>query len=574
MGHVLKGIGVYPALSIGKAAILERYELEDIINKALKKRITMEELRSAIEKTKEELEKIISSLSREKGGLAEIIEFQLMMLEDDSFSGKIYELTKQGMHPAQAVKEVVNEIQEMFSKMESIYMQERASDVLDLGMRILKNLVGMTEGRIEKGAIIVSEELHPSEVALYHNKVAGIITAHGTALSHFAIIARELGIPTIVNVRNALNRIKDGEIVIVNSLSGIVIVNPSKDEEAKYRKMKEDWDREMEVIIKQAKEQAITKDGTRIHVVANLGRIDEIEIAAYYGAEGVGLFRTEFLFLGRGSPPSEDEQFNAFKLAVQRLSAGSVFIRTLDIGSDKQIPYIPMPHEPNPALGKRAIRLYWKEIKDLILTQIKAILRAATYGSAGIMFPMVSDLSEIINGKDLVEMAKKELESEGKKFGDAKIGIMIETPAAALLARELAKHVDFMSIGTNDLTQYALAVDRAGIETPHFFDHLHPAVLKLIKFTIDATKDTNVELSVCGESASDVYAIPILIGLGIRKLSVAPLLVPIVKYIARLFSIDELEGLAEKALELDSPQKIRELVKEFYTKKKVSLPII
>lgn len=573
MEQILKGIGVYPALGIGRIVILKKHTFENMIKDAVKKQIAMENFKDAVEKTKKELENIISSFPKGKEELAKIIEFQLMLLEDESFIGKIYELINKGSHPAIAVKETIDEVKEIFSRMNSIYIRERVNDVIDLGTRILKNLLDLREKELESETIIVSEELHPSEVVMLSDKVSGIITVRGTALSHFAIIARELGIPTVVSVHRALDYIKGNERVIVNALSGLVIINPPEDEELKYKEMKANWDRTFKLIMKQAKEPAYTKDGTRIFVVANLGRIDEIETAAYYGAEGVGLFRTEFLFLGKDSPPSEDEQFNTFKLVVQRLSSGSVFVRTLDIGSDKQLQYIPVYHEPNPALGKRGIRLYWKEIKDIILTQIKAILRAAVYGSVGIMFPMVTDISEIIQGRNLVNIARKELESEGKKFGDAKIGVMIETPSAVMLAGEFAKYVDFMSIGTNDLTQYTLAVDRAGMETPIFFDHLHPSVLKLVKYVINAVKGTGVELSVCGESASDIYAIPILIGLGIRKLSVVPLFTPIVKYMMRLFGVDELEELTNEALKVNSSQRVRELVKDFYIKKKVSLPI-
>jgi len=573
MKSILRGIGIYPAVCIGKTFILKRYTIRNLITEAMRRKITVEDFKEAIKETRKELENLINFFPKEKEELLKIIEFQLMLLEDESFIGKIYDLINKGSHPIEALKETIDEIKSIFSGTNSIYLQERVNDVIDLCIRVLKNLLSLKENEIKSGSIIVSEELYPSEVVMLSGKVSGIITVRGTALSHFAIMAREFGIPTVVNVHRALDYIKGNEKVIVNALSGIVIVNPSKDVELKYKKIKSNWDRTFKLIVKQATKPAYTKDGVRIFVVANLGRIDEVETAAYYGAEGIGLFRTEFLFLGRDSPPSEDEQFNAFKLVVQRLSPRNVFIRTLDIGSDKQIPYIFMHREVNPALGKRGIRLYWKEIRDIILTQVKAILRAAVYGSIGIMFPMVSDVSEIIKGRNLVGLAADELRNEEKKFGNVKIGIMIETPSAVMLADEFAKYVDFMSIGTNDLTQYTLAVDRTGIKTPTFFDHIHPSVLRLVKHAVDVVKNMKVELSICGESASDIYAIPILIGLGIRKISVSPLLIPIVKHVVRLFNINELEELANEALKNSSSQEIRELVKEFYVKKQISLPI-
>jgi len=576
MTKILKGIGVYPSLTIGKCHIYEKLTLEDLVNKASKEHLKPRDFDTALEKTKKELEELFKELSEKAGeALAEIMEFQLLLLEDENFIGSVKEKISEGMHPAKALLEAINNTKEMFSKMESVYMRERANDVVDLGIRILKNMIGIkVKEEVEEGSIIISPDLSPSEVIYLSKKVAGIATEKGTALSHFAIIARELGIPTVVNVKGILESAKKGKIIAINGLSGIVMINPNPQQQKKFETIKKEWDKQLKQIIAEAKKPAYTQDKVQIKVVANLGRIDEAEIASHYGAEGVGLFRTEFFFLGRETPPTEDEQYNGFKFVVQILSPGDVFIRTLDIGSDKQISYIPLPQEPNPALGKRAIRLYPRELREIILSQIKAILRAASHGNVGIMFPMVADVSEIIEGKRLVEEAKKELTEEKKSFGDAKIGIMIETPAAAVLADKLASHVDFMSIGTNDLTQYTLAADRAGIYSPEFFDHLHPAVLRLIKYIVDSLKDTNVELSVCGESASDIYAIPILIGLGIRKLSVAPLLVPVVKYLVRQFKISELEKLANEALIATSPQNVRKMVSEFYEKTDVKLPTL
>ena len=576
MSKLFKGFGVYPALTVGKSFIYEKFDLEDMAKEASKRKLSADDLEKAIERTRAELEELHKSLS-EKGSeqLSEIIDFQLLLLEDETFIGKIRDSVKSGENPGQAILKTVNEVKAMFESMDNIYMRERASDIVDLGARLLKNLLGLRGLEIEQGTIVVTDELSPSEVVMIADKVAGIVTERGTTLSHFAIIARELGIPTVVNVRGILRNVHEGEILAVNGLAGQVVVSPTEEERLKFEKMKESWDRELKNIIAKSREPAILKDGeTVVKVVANLGRVEEAETAAYYGAEGVGLFRTEFFFLGRDSPPTEDEQYNGFKFVVNRLSPGSVFIRTLDIGSDKQISYIPLPQEPNPALGKRAIRLYPEEIKKIIIDQIKAILRAAKEGDVGIMFPMVADISEIEYGKKLVKEAKEILEDEGKEYGEAKIGIMIEIPSAALLADRLAPHVDFMSIGTNDLTQYTLAVDRAGIYAPTFFDHLHPAVLRLVKHTVEAIKGTKVELSVCGESASDIYTIPLLIGLGIRKLSSAPLVIPVVKYLIRQFNLEDLEELAEKAIKETSPSNVRELVKEFYKKSAITLPIM
>jgi len=572
---ILKGSGIYPALTIGVARVYKKLTLRELADKANKESLDINSFEKAIEKTKKEIEELYKSLL-DKGNkqLAEIMDFQLLLLEDDEFVGKMRENISKGQKIGNAVLEVVENTKAMFESMDNPYMRERASDIVDLGYRILKNAIGLEELKFTNDSIVVSEELTPSEVVGIAGRIRGIVTSRGNALSHFAIIARELGIPTIVGVKDLLSNVKNGDIIALNGLSGQLIINPTEEERKRFEEIKKQWDETIKEILEKAKLEAKLKSGEKISVVANLGRIEEAETAKYYGAEGVGLFRTEFFFLGRDTPPSEDEQFNGFKFVVNQLSPGSIFIRTLDIGSDKQIPYIPLPQEPNPALGKRAIRLYDEELKEIIMHQIKAIIRAAKYGNVGIMLPMVADASEIIKSRELIERAKKELRDEGKEFGEPKIGIMIEIPSAALMADKLASLVDFMSIGSNDLTQYTLAADRAGIFTLDFFDHLHPAVLRLIKHTVEALEGTNVELSVCGESASDIYAVPILIGLGIRKLSSAPLIIPVIKHIIRQLDIQDLEKLAEEALNKKSPREVRELVREFYIKSKITLPIL
>lgn len=575
LSKILRGSGIYPALTIGIAQIYKKLTLRELAERVNAKNLNINSFEKAIENTKKEIEKLYKSLL-DKGNkqLAEIMDFQLLLLEDDEFVGKMRGNISRGQKIGEAVLEVVEETRAMFESMDNPYMRERANDIMDLGYRILKNILGLKELKFTEDSIIVSEELTPSEVIAVAGRVKGIVTSRGNALSHFAIIARELGIPTIVSVKDLLASVKNGDEIVLNGLSGQLIINPSRKEKEKFKIIKSQWDKTVKEILKKAKLEARLRSGEKISVVANLGRIEEAEMAKYYGAEGVGLFRTEFFFLGRDTPPSENEQFNGFKFVINELSPGPVFIRTLDIGSDKQIPYIPLPNEPNPALGKRAIRLYNDELREIIMHQIKAILRAAKYGNVGIMLPMVADASEIINSKELIEEAKRELNDEGKEFGEPKLGIMVEIPSAALMADKLAPLVDFMSIGSNDLTQYTLAADRAGIFTLDFFDHLHPAVLRLIKHTVDALKGTTVELSVCGESASDIYAIPILIGLGIRKLSSAPLIIPVIKHIIRQLDIKDLEKLAEEALNKKSPSEVRELVKEFYIKSKITLPIL
>ncbi|MHA1616147.1 MAG: phosphoenolpyruvate--protein phosphotransferase [Candidatus Njordarchaeales archaeon] len=576
MKKVLKGSGVYPDIGIGEAIVLRKYEIDDLVNMLRGTKVSLEDFERALEAAKNEISELMTRLEKVAGkDVLELMEFQLMILEEDSFTGRIRELIKEGIHPADAIKQVMEEVSEIFRRSESVYMRQRVSDIQDLCIRLLKKLAGLEETEVKKKGIIIAPELHPSEVLYLADKMVGLVTQYGTALSHFAIIARSLRIPTVVKVKDALREIRDGDVLVVNGLNGTVIINPPEKELEEIKRAKEEWSKLLHEIIEKTKEPAIMKDGeTRVFVVANIGKEDEAETAAHYGAEGIGLFRTEFYFLGRNEPPSEDEQFRAYKFVAQRLSPHLVIIRTLDIGSDKPIPYIPMHHEPNPALGKRAIRLYWKELCEIIRAQFRAILRAANHGNVGIMLPMVADVTEVIKAREFLEELINELKKEGVSFGNVKYGIMVEIPSAALLAEKFANYVDFMSIGTNDLTQYTLAIDRAGLECPEFFDHLHPAVLKLIKNVVEATKNTNVEVSVCGESASDIYAVPVLIGLGVRKLSVTPSMIPIIKHVIRQLSPEEVEKLAEEALRASTPQEVRAIVKEFYDKKGLRLPIM
>lgn len=568
----LKGTGIYPDIAFGKITVYHYETLESLREKAVKQKLSIEDFEKVVEKAKKDLLKLEESLEGSEN-LAEIIEFQRMLLEDESFYGAIKEKISSGIHPAEAIYDVVRDVVEQFRKSKSVYMRQRAADIIDLGMRLLRDITGIGVKSVSKGAIIVTEELSPTDVVRFSKDVAGIATERGSALSHFAIIARELGIPTVVGVKGLLNFVSDGDIIILNGVTGDVILKPPEETLQKYEKIKESWKKKMKEILAKAKEKAITKDRVEVKIVANVANEDEVALANYNGAEGIGLFRTEFYFLYKESPPSEDEQYHVYKFAAAQMNPNWVYIRTLDIGSDKQLPYLELPKEPNPALGMRAVRIYNTILKDIIREQIRAILRASKDGRVGVMIPMVADVEEVKKVKELVKKLAKELKDEGHKLGEYRFGIMVETPAAAMLSDQLAKIVDFMSIGTNDLTQYTLAVDRAGRESPDFFDHVHPAVLRLVKIVSKNAERNGVELSVCGESASDIYAVPLLIGLGIRKLSMSPTLVPLIKYLVRQLSIKDLKELAEKALLLSEPSEVRKLVKEFYKQKGIDIPI-
>ncbi len=528
----LKGIGASTGIAIGKIFMYTPKQLP--VNAEEKDSLPFSEKKEILERVINAAEKEIDALYKntrknaEKE--AEIFQAHILFLKDPTIIKKIDELLKQNFTLPAAVKKAFEESVAIMEKMENPYFKARAKDLRDVEERLLRKISGIETqslSSIPYPAIIVAKDLTPSDTASLDRKnVLGFVTETGGITSHTAILAEALGIPAVVGVRNILSEAKNGMLAILDGSTGDIILEPDETTLARYRQKKEQYEREKKELEKVKFLSVSTKSGKTIEVSANIGKTDDINIAINSGADGIGLFRTEFLFLDREIPPSEEEQFNAYKKVLEAFGSKPVIIRTLDIGGDKQIPYLGLEKELNPFLGVRAIRLCLKN-KGLFKTQLRAILRASIYGNVKIMYPMIAIKDEIIEANNLLKTVKKELTEEGVAYKkDFEVGIMVEIPSAALNADELIKYVDFFSIGTNDLIQYTFAADRTNRNVSYLYNPLHPSILKLIEMTIKASHKHNKWTGMCGEMAGDPKAIPILLKMGIDELSMSPSKIP------------------------------------------------
>ncbi|WPX08984.1 phosphoenolpyruvate--protein phosphotransferase [Anaerocellum danielii] len=519
---VSEGIGIGKAVIVKKENSIERYNISNTEKE-------IERFIEAIDKAKKEISEIKKHAEQNLGSdKAMIFDAHLLILNDPEFVKMVKEKIQQGTNAEWAVNETAKFYESLLLGLDDEYMRERANDIKDVSERLIRILNGESDSEaglknLAEGSIIVAEDLTPSETAqMDKTKVAGFVTQQGGRTSHTAIIARTYEIPAVVGVKGVLGKIKDGDIVIVDGYQGIVLINPDKQILEEYEKRMKEEKQKKEELKRFAVTEVKTKDGRKVKVYANIAFPDEAEIAIKNGAEGIGLFRTEFLFMNRSSPPSEDEQFAAYKAVLEKMEGKPVIIRTLDVGGDKSIPYLNIENELNPFLGCRAIRLCLGH-RELFKTQLKALLRASVYGNLKIMFPMITTAYELKEAKSILQEAKEELKKQGIEFSDKiEVGIMIETPAAALVSDILADEVDFFSIGTNDLIQYTLAIDRTNEKVSYLYDPLNPAILRLIKMTVDNAHKKGKEVGVCGEIASDENIVPILIGFGVDELSVNP----------------------------------------------------
>lgn len=524
---VLKGVGVFRDIAFGTLSVSTKNRLS--VNKHTVSDVSEELKRyfDAREKAVKEVRILYEKALKDFGAAeAEIFAVHEMMIKDTDYENTISEIIKsEKLNAEYAVWQASHKFSQIFSDMEDSYMKQRASDVRDISERMINSLKGTEENIKTDGnpVILVAEDLTPSEISsLDRGSVKGIILSKGSDCSHAAIISKVLKIPMIVNLSDELSLEYDGKRVIIDSFSGDVYIEPDEKTEKLMATKKEEADKRS-LLLKYFKgKDNITLDGKRIDIYANLNNPYEIESVLENDAGGIGLFRSEFLYLNRDSFPTENEQFEVYKEIVQKMDKKRVIIRTADIGSDKKVDYMGLSKEENPALGYRGIRICLDNL-DMFLTQLKAIYRASVYGNVSIMFPMIVSCEEIENIKKYVEMAKKELIERGVEFSEyVPLGIMIETPAAALISDELAKKVDFFSIGTNDLTQYTLAIDRQNCKVGNLIDKHHKSVLKLIKFVTESAHKNGIEVGICGELASDESLTELFLSMGINELSVSP----------------------------------------------------
>lgn len=554
----MKGIAASPGIVIGKAFIFEKVELVYDKTKIDSKDIAVEEerMRKAKEVTKKQLQKIYEDTIKRVGiAEASIFDAHIMLIEDPILEHKINEYITDKLYMAEtAVELAMNDVSQMFKELEDDYLRERASDVIDVCTRIIYNLAGVeiiNLQNLKEEVIVVSKDLTPSDTAqMNFNKVLGFATDIGGKTAHTAIMARTLEIPAVVGLKTLSSEVENDDMLILDGTEGIVIVNPTQEELKEYKSKQKKIDEEKQELDKLIHEEAVTLDGRRIEIAANIGTSKDVDSALKKGAEAVGLYRTEFLYMDRVSLPTESEQFDAYKEVALKMGDKPTVIRTLDIGGDKNIDYLKFPHEMNPFLGYRAIRMCLDK-KDLFKTQLKAILRASYFGKIRIMYPMITHIEQVREANKILELAKSELKAQQIPFDEAmEVGIMIETPAAAVMADLLIKEVDFFSIGTNDLTQYTIAVDRGNEKVDYLYNAFHPSVLRLIKTIIDASHKEGKWTGMCGEFAGDEKAAVLLLGLGLDEFSMSAISMNKVKNIIRKCHYVSTREMAKQVLNI------------------------
>lgn len=494
-----------------------------------------------------------------------------MLLEDEELENEITDIIKSKKTADYAVHQVIEEQATALEGLDDEYLKERAADVRDIGNRLLKNILGMPIidlSAIAEEVILVSKDLTPSETAqLNLKKVLGFITDIGGRTSHTSIMARSLEIPAVVGTRNATENIKSDDYLILDAVNNTIYLNPSEEDIERMKEVRDDYLAEKAELAKLKDLPAVTLDGHQVEVCANIGTVRDMPGAERNGAEGVGLYRTEFLFMDRDSLPTEEEQFRAYKEVAQAMPDEAIIVRTMDIGGDKDLPYMNLPKEENPFLGWRAIRICLDR-REILDTQLRAILRASVFGKLRIMFPMVISVEEVRELNKIVDEMKQQLRDEQKPFDETiEVGIMVETPAAAVNARHIAKEVDFFSIGTNDLTQYTLAVDRGNELISHLYNPMSPAVLNLIKQVIDASHAEGKWTGMCGELAGDERATLLLLGMGLDEFSMSSIAIPRIKKLIRNTHYEDAKALAEQALAQPTATELMALV-ETFTKEK------
>ena len=564
----MKGLGTSVGIGIGKVLIYKEPKMDIVKENILDLELEMSRLENALKKAIKEIEHIYNTTLTTVGEKeAEIFTAHKMILEDPEYIGSIKEkIKKENINSEWAIKEVTNFYIDIFNDMEDEYIRERVQDIKDVSNRILKILLNIEAKdltSITEKTIIVAHDLTPSDTAQINKEmVVGIVTEIGGRTSHTSIMARTMNIPAISGVENIINMVEDNDVMIVDGSTGDILVNPIDEDIIIYESKQKEFIELRKRLEEMKGKESISKDGYKVEIAGNIGTLEDIDKVIENDGEGVGLYRTEFLYMYRDRLPTEEEQFEAYKVVAEKLGQKPLVIRTLDVGGDKEIPYLNIPKEMNPFLGYRAIR-YCLENAEIFRTQLRAILRASAYGNIKIMFPMISDIKEVREGKKIIKEVMEELRKENILFNEnIEIGIMVEIPAVAVHSRVFAKEVDFFSIGTNDLIQYSLAVDRGNQHISHLYNQFHPAVLSLIKMTIDNGHKEGIWVGMCGEVAGDEKLIPLLLAMGLDEFSMNSSSILKARHLIRNISKEEMESILDEILSLPTAEDVEKFIDE------------
>ena len=568
---ILKGINASPGVCIGKAylvdregvEVVEKYRIED------KKRSNeIKRFKAAVKKARDELRKIMET-SAEELQHAHILETHIALLKDKMLYGSTIDVIKnEGVNAEWALKKIVSNLREIFQTMTDPYLRERSGDVVQVADSIIRNLVGAERvdiAAIDKRVILVAHDLSPAETSQINlERVMGFITDRGGKASHTGIIARSLEIPAVVGLKSATSSIRSDDLIIVDGNAGTVIIHPTEDTLVQYEERKIHYEEYKAVITRESQAPAESVDGVRLKVMGNIELPEEVFALINYGGDGIGLYRTEFQYFNRPDFPGEDELFDKYKDVVEVMDPKPVTIRTLDINGDKALINHVDSGEINPALGLRAIR-YCLQKPDIFKAQLRAILRAAAFGNVRILFPMISTYFEICEANRILDEAAESLEREGLPYKrDIEIGAMIEVPSAVIMADVIAENVDFFSIGTNDLIQYSLAIDRGNEQVAHLFQPLDPAIIRMLKHVADVAKEKEIKIFMCGEMAGTPHHIPLLLGLGMDELSMNPQTIPDIKRVIRSLNVEDARSFLQDVLKQTTAKNTFELIKATY----------
>ncbi|MGM0524478.1 MAG: phosphoenolpyruvate--protein phosphotransferase [Bacillota bacterium] len=565
---ILTGIAASNGVAIAKAYTLETPDLSYETKKVDDVDTEVNRLHDALTVSKNELEKIKENARLSLGDEhAEIFSAHLLVLSDPELITPMEDKIKNdNVNAEKSLDDVANMFIDMFKGMDNEYMRERAADIQDVTKRVMAHLLKVTfpdPALIDEEVVIIAEDLTPSDTAQLNKQfVKGFTTNIGGRTSHSAIMARSLEIPAVVGTKTVTEDVSEGDIVVVDGIDGKVVINPTEDELATYKQKQADFEKQKEIWAQLKDEPTISKDGEHVELVANIGTPDDVEGVLNNGGEGVGLYRTEFLYMGNSDFPTEDQQFEAYSSVLKQMGDKPVVVRTLDIGGDKELSYLDLPKEMNPFLGFRAIRLCL-ERDDIFRTQLRALLRASVHGNLKIMFPMIATLDEFRAAKALLLEEKDNLTAEGVKVSDdIEVGIMVEIPATAVIARQFAKEVDFFSIGTNDLIQYTLAADRMNERVSYLYQPYHPAILNLVNNVIEAAHAEGKWAGMCGEMAGDSIAIPILLGLGLDEFSMSATSILPARTQIKDLSKEELRSFKDELLSMSTADEVEAFIRE------------